>query len=125
MTCPPETPSAEACSARALSPQTHSASALFARVLPGPAPAQAALPATFAGCAAAILPATAQAHPGHLADLAGHHHWVAGAAIGAAVAAGVLGVLLGGRAGRPPAASDAGDAPANEADAGTNSAQEA
>ena len=26
----------------------------------------------------------AQAHPGHLADLAGHDHWVAGAAIGVA-----------------------------------------
>ena len=35
----------------------------------------------------------AAAHPGHLADLAGHDHWVAGAAIGAAVLAGLWGAL--------------------------------
>lgn len=37
----------------------------------------------------------AQAHPGHLTDLAGHDHWVAGAAIGAAVLAGLWGALKG------------------------------
>lgn len=42
-----------------------------------------------------LLPAVAQAHPGHLADLAGHDHWVAGAAIGAAVLAGLWGALKG------------------------------
>lgn len=35
------------------------------------------------------------AHPGHLADLAGHDHWVAGAAIGIAVVIGLLGALKG------------------------------
>ena len=33
------------------------------------------------------------AHIGHLGDVAGHDHWVAGAAIGIAVAAGLWGWL--------------------------------
>lgn len=37
----------------------------------------------------------AQAHPGHLADLAGHDHWVAGAAIGIAILTGIYGALKG------------------------------
>ena len=37
----------------------------------------------------------ANAHPGHLADLAGHDHWVAGAAIGIAAVIGLLGALKG------------------------------
>lgn len=37
----------------------------------------------------------AQAHPGHIADLAGHDHWVAGAAIGIAILVGVYGALTG------------------------------
>ena len=37
------------------------------------------------------------AHPGHLVDVAGHNHWVAGAAIGAAIAMGIWGALKGGR----------------------------
>lgn len=48
----------------------------------------------------AILAATALpafAHPGHMAGLAGHDHWVAGAAIGTAIAVGVWGVLKGRR----------------------------
>lgn len=36
---------------------------------------------------------TAAAHPGHLADVAGHDHWVAGAAIGAAILIGLWGAL--------------------------------
>ena len=43
----------------------------------------------------ALLPAPALSHPGHWADLAGHDHWVAGAAIGAAVLAGLWGALKG------------------------------
>lgn len=42
-----------------------------------------------------VLPQAVLAHPGHLTDLAGHDHWVAGAAIGAAVLAGLWGVLKG------------------------------
>lgn len=41
------------------------------------------------------LPQIAVAHPGHLADVAGHDHWVAGAAIGAAVLIGLWGALKG------------------------------
>lgn len=37
----------------------------------------------------------AQAHPGHLAGVAGHDHWVAGAAIGLAILAGIYGALKG------------------------------
>jgi len=43
-------------------------------------------------------PAPAQAHVGHLGEVAGHDHWVAGIAIGAAVAVGVWGLLKGGKA---------------------------
>ena len=42
-----------------------------------------------------ITASAAHAHPGHLAGLAGHDHWVAGAAIGAAIAIGILSVLKG------------------------------
>jgi hypothetical protein len=38
-----------------------------------------------------VLPAPALAHLGHVGAVAGHDHWVAGAAIGAAVAVGVWG----------------------------------
>ena len=38
---------------------------------------------------------SAAAHPSHLAGLAGHDHWVAGAAIGLAVLAGLYGLLKG------------------------------
>ena len=41
-------------------------------------------------CLAALLTATAaQAHPGHLAEVAGHGHWLGAAAIGAAIAIGL------------------------------------
>ena len=39
----------------------------------------------------------AAAHPGHLAGLAGHDHWIAGAAIGVAVAVGIWGAIKGHR----------------------------
>lgn len=39
--------------------------------------------------------APALAHPGHLETLAGHDHWVAGAAIGLAIALGLWGALKG------------------------------
>ncbi len=45
-----------------------------------------------------LLSVTSQvawAHPGHLADVAGHDHWVAGAAIGAAILIGLWGALKG------------------------------
>jgi hypothetical protein len=42
-----------------------------------------------------ILPGPALAHLGHVGAVAGHDHWVAGAAIGAAVALGVWGCMKG------------------------------
>lgn len=57
----------------------------------------------------------AAAHPGHLAaGLAGHDHWVAGAAVGAAVLAGVLAALKGRRR---PETEPAEDASPDEAEA--------
>ncbi|MCF7697732.1 DUF6732 family protein [Loktanella sp. M215] len=46
----------------------------------------------------------ASAHPGHLVDAAGHNHWVAGIALGAAGIAIVLGALKDrkGKAARDP-----------------------
>ncbi|MCB5200159.1 hypothetical protein SAMN05428995_101855 [Loktanella sp. DSM 29012] len=38
---------------------------------------------------------TAAAHPGHIVDAAGHNHWVAGIALGAAGLAALLGALKG------------------------------
>ncbi|MCK0121131.1 hypothetical protein MWU61_11325 [Loktanella sp. F6476L] len=43
----------------------------------------------------AIAGSSVQAHPGHLADLAGHDHWIAGAAIGLAILTGIYGALKG------------------------------
>ncbi|MCA8884826.1 MAG: hypothetical protein KDA50_13920 [Rhodobacteraceae bacterium] len=43
------------------------------------------------------VPGLALAHPGHLTDLAGHDHWVAGAAIGVAVVLGAWTALKGRR----------------------------
>ena len=44
----------------------------------------------------ALLAATgAQAHPGHLAEVAGHGHWLGAAAIGAAIAIGLWGAMKG------------------------------
>lgn len=40
----------------------------------------------------------ALAHPGHWADVAGHDHWVAGAAIGLAGLAAIWGALKGKKA---------------------------
>lgn len=42
-----------------------------------------------------FLASPAFAHPGHLEVLAGHDHWVAGAAIGLAIAVGIWGALKG------------------------------
>lgn len=42
-----------------------------------------------------VFAGPALAHPGHLAGLAGHDHWVAGAAIGLAAALGLWGALKG------------------------------
>lgn len=43
---------------------------------------------------ASAVPATA--HPGHLIEVAGHDHWLAGVAIGAAAGVAIWGWLKGG-----------------------------
>jgi hypothetical protein len=58
-------------------------------------------------CFAMLGTSAAQAHPGHLTDLAGHDHWVAGAAIGLAIALGLYGALKGKPTGAKPAEADA------------------
>jgi PHD/YefM family antitoxin component YafN of YafNO toxin-antitoxin module len=45
--------------------------------------------------ATALLPLAANAHAGHIAAAAGHDHWLAGAALGAAVAVTAWAVLSG------------------------------
>lgn len=47
--------------------------------------------------AATVLPGSAIADPGHIIVAAGHDHWVAGAALGAAVAVAGLAWLKGRR----------------------------
>lgn len=47
------------------------------------------------------IPGAALAHAGHVADLAGHSHWVAGAAVGAAVAIAAWAALKGRRKTEP------------------------
>ncbi|MDQ2090764.1 DUF6732 family protein [Marimonas arenosa] len=38
---------------------------------------------------ATFMASAAQAHPGHLAEVAGHGHWLGAAALGAAIAIGL------------------------------------
>ncbi|SLN29987.1 hypothetical protein PSA7680_01415 [Pseudoruegeria aquimaris] len=54
------------------------------------------------------FPGLAAAHTGHIAEVAGHDHWVAGAAIGAAIAISLWAALKGGRKAEsePEAAED-------------------
>ena len=54
----------------------------------------------------------AQAHPGHLAEVAGHGHWLGAAAIGAAIAIG----LWAGLKGRKAAQADEAEADEAEQD---------
>ena len=69
------------------------------------------------------LPTTASAHLGHFGVLAGHDHWVAGAAIGAAAAVAAWGLLAGKKAGaRDPDKATGGDDPAPDAEPETEGA---
>lgn len=45
-----------------------------------------------------VAGSSAAAHPGHWADVAGHDHWIAGAAIGLAGLAAIWGALKGKKA---------------------------
>lgn len=42
-----------------------------------------------------LSPSAAYSHVGHLGDVAGHDHWVAGVAIGTAIGVAIWGVLAG------------------------------
>lgn len=44
---------------------------------------------------ALLLPQTAAAHIGHMGEVAGHDHWIAGIAIGAAAGLAIWGALKG------------------------------
>ena len=55
----------------------------------------------------------AQAHPGHLAEVAGHGHWLGAAAIGAAIAIGLWAGLKGRKA-EEAEAEDAAEAEQDE-----------
>jgi len=70
-------------------------------------------PIAFAALPALFLAAPAAAHPGHLSGLAGHDHWIAGAAIGAAIALGAWAALKGRRgAGQDASRGKADEQPA-------------
>jgi len=42
-----------------------------------------------------LTASSASAHAGHIADVAGHDHWVAGVAVGVAILVGLWGALKG------------------------------
>jgi len=66
--------------------------------------------------AALVAPAAAQAHPGHLAEVAGHGHWLGAAAIGTAIALGLWAGLKGRRLRQADdSAGDTSDAETQEA----------
>lgn len=71
---------------------------------------------------AGLAPLPALAHPGHLAEVAGHGHWLGAAALGAAIAIGLW-------ASRKPKKADSAeardDAEAEEAEAPDEELQEA
>jgi hydrogenase/urease accessory protein HupE len=50
---------------------------------------------TFIACALTLCATAAFAHPGHLAEVAGHGHWLGAAALGAAIALGAWAALKG------------------------------
>jgi hypothetical protein len=60
----------------------------------------------------ALLAGPAAAHPGHIADVAGHDHWTLGAGLGAIAAAGVLAWIKGRR--KDDAPETDGDVPEGE-----------
>lgn len=64
------------------------------------------------------LPGAAYAHIGHLGELAGHDHWIAGVAVGAAAAVTLWGLLKGKAQDTDPEADqadeDGADAPETE-----------
>lgn len=68
----------------------------------------------FATILITLLAATAaHAHPGHMAEVAGHRHWLGAAALGAAIAIGLWAGLRA-RKNAQPSGEEAGDAAADD-----------
>lgn len=63
---------------------------------------------------ALVAASGAQAHPGHLAEVAGHGHWLGAAALGAAIAIGLWAGLKGRKQEAAEADEGEGEAPADE-----------
>lgn len=63
---------------------------------------------------AALTGTAAQADPGHLAEAAGHDHWLGAAAIGAAIAIGLWAGLKGRKRAEPGEAADDADDTADQ-----------
>jgi len=61
-----------------------------------------------------LIAAPAAAHVGHLGEVAGHDHWVAGAALGAALAVSIWGALKGKKDAEQADAEPQDDAEAEE-----------
>ncbi|MEM6588019.1 MAG: DUF6732 family protein [Pseudomonadota bacterium] len=57
----------------------------------------------------AIFGMPAFAHPGHLAEVAGHGHWIGAAALGAAIAIGLWAGLKGRKTDAEEAVDEAGE----------------
>lgn len=64
--------------------------------------------------ALALSAGSAAAHPGHVADLAGHDHWALGLGLGAIAGAAVIAWLKGGRRDEEPEAADPEEPDAEE-----------
>lgn len=65
----------------------------------------------------AVLGGPALAHPGHLAEVAGHGHWLGAAALGAAIAIGLWAGLKGRKSDAEDAVDEAEDNPEETQDA--------
>jgi hypothetical protein len=78
-------------------------------------------PAVIAALALLAAAAPARAHLGHLGEVAGHDHWVAGAAIGLGIAISLWGLLKGKGAPAKDAAPEGDEA----GEAGDDTPQEA
>lgn len=63
---------------------------------------------------ALVAASGAQAHPGHLAEVAGHGHWLGAAALGAAIAIGLWAGLKGRKQEAAEEDEGEGEAPADE-----------
>lgn len=63
----------------------------------------------------AFIPGQVLAHVGHVGEMAGHDHWVAGAAIGVAVGVAIWGWLKGEKSDEEDSATETDETDAQEA----------